>query len=527
MFNSSLLDSLIACVVVILVLSLMVQAIQTAVKKLLKLKSRQIEDSLVDLFQNSLDQLGHKDFADAKPQHANARWQPIRERFKTFVNKSPVLRLAFGDHPVDLATGAGVKPLYLSVCSAFQEVGRVTARGNLMFDSLAKEDLLKILDRVGVSKITPESADRVKALIAAIGAVPSEIDLLKSAVATAEGQLTEPATKATFADIKSLLLPVLDDVALAITGRKIDDDVLLGDVRKLGNAKTRIKQLLSEIEQKIQAQVDAANQATPANSAVAAALGPVMTAINAVNSRFTALAEQVEAALGQLRSRMTAVENWFDTIMQSFDERYTRGMKTWAILISLAVVVPLNANVFDLYKNVSTSAVLRDTLVRNGDKIVVDASKRGTSKQPMQTAATSGNPQTAQSAPAAATSATATPAQTDKTVQSIVKETQSVIEPYMKDYANFGFRPFGSCWNNWCKSSLRMEQGWSWPRWWRYRLHDLWHILGWISMALLLSVGAPFWEDTLESLFGVKTLLRDKSSTRNVEQQSGAGQPKP
>ena len=50
-------------------------------------------------------------------------------------------------------------------------------------------------------------------------------------------------------------------------------------------------------------------------------------------------------------------------------------------------------------------------------------------------------------------------------------------------------------------------------------------LLGWIIMALLLSVGAPFWQDALESLFGVKNLLRKRSDTKNVEDQGG--QPKP
>ena len=45
-------------------------------------------------------------------------------------------------------------------------------------------------------------------------------------------------------------------------------------------------------------------------------------------------------------------------------------------------------------------------------------------------------------------------------------------------------------------------------------------------MALLLSVGAPFWLDALESLFGIKNLLRKRSDTQNVEGQKG-GQPKP
>ena len=45
------LDNLIALVVVLLALSLVVQAVQAAVKKSFKLKSRQIEDSLAHLFQ--------------------------------------------------------------------------------------------------------------------------------------------------------------------------------------------------------------------------------------------------------------------------------------------------------------------------------------------------------------------------------------------------------------------------------------------------------------------------------------------
>ena len=35
-------------------------------------------------------------------------------------------------------------------------------------------------------------------------------------------------------------------------------------------------------------------------------------------------------------------------------------------------------------------------------------------------------------------------------------------------------------------------------------------IIGWAVMTMLLSVGAPFWQDTLEALFGLKNYLRKK-----------------
>jgi hypothetical protein len=52
-------------------------------------------------------------------------------------------------------------------------------------------------------------------------------------------------------------------------------------------------------------------------------------------------------------------------------------------------------------------------------------------------------------------------------------------------------------------------------------------LLGWFIMTMLLSVGAPFWQDVLESLFGLKNKLRKQTGTQNVETESGAGQPKP
>jgi len=48
---------------------------------------------------------------------------------------------------------------------------------------------------------------------------------------------------------------------------------------------------------------------------------------------------------------------------------------------------------------------------------------------------------------------------------------------------------------------------------------------GWTVMVMLLSVGAPFWQDALESLFGVKNLLRKKTDTKNVEDSGGQQKP--
>src|SRR5215813_13220558 len=54
-FNLTALDKLIAVVVVLLVLSLIVQSIQAAIKKFFRIKSLQLEQSLIHLFYYLLD----------------------------------------------------------------------------------------------------------------------------------------------------------------------------------------------------------------------------------------------------------------------------------------------------------------------------------------------------------------------------------------------------------------------------------------------------------------------------------------
>ena len=53
--NLGILNTVIAMVIVFLVLSLIVQSVQMFVKKILKLKSRQIVDSLEDLYEQAIE----------------------------------------------------------------------------------------------------------------------------------------------------------------------------------------------------------------------------------------------------------------------------------------------------------------------------------------------------------------------------------------------------------------------------------------------------------------------------------------
>jgi hypothetical protein len=232
------------------------------------------------------------------------------------------------------------------------------------------------------------------------------------------------------------------------------------------------------------------------------------------------------------------VETWFDTVMQGFDERYTRHMKTVALIVSFVVVILLNANFFNIYRNLADSDIKRAQIMQTGDALLArlkaqdaDAATHAKQSAPKPTA-------TAPAAPAASPKASPTPratsapaessspadTQSNEQLKEEIKKNAQQTEQYVNNYKGLGFTPL----RRQQVSDFLWSQGdWAGRPFQEKFAHGIRVLLGWTIMALLLSVGAPFWQDTLESLFGLKGLIRKKSGTKNVEKQSGQGQTKP
>lgn len=488
MFNSNTLDTVIAVVIVLLMLSLVVQSVQQALKKLLKIKSRQIEDSLVDLFEHVIGE---------KTAASGGLWGRL-------VQNSPFLRIFGGTHPAEY--NAKVKGLYDEVCKGFVQAGRVSQRGKLMLDSVAKSDLLKILESVAPAVLTPDFDERLTSargefeeLAAAVGSFrPSEFS---------EHLSVEAREK--LARMQGTLRPLIDDVRAYLRGEVVPGadassgdagggagsgggeaggkggtaaqgqgaapPALLKDVIKLNAIRLRdVSDLISEAQKAVEEQLALAEQ--DKNGAAAA------TALRAGADTLRSLASVVakfDRSVDQLLANLTKAETWFDTVMQSFEERYARSMRTWGIIISLAVVVLLNANFFDVYKNIAGNDTLRGNLLQMRD----DLAKR------YEESLARGDQAAAQN------------------LRQLYQDATKDVGGSAAAYTSLGFTPIWQC------SGTCFQGG---------VFHSL---IGWAVMALLLSAGAPFWQDTLESLFGLKNVLRKRSDTKNVEDKGG--QPKP
>jgi hypothetical protein len=451
MFNLDALDKLIAVVVALLVLSLIVQSIQAAIKKFFHIKSLQLEQSLIHLFHYLLDKDAIKSMQTASDR------APILRAFFSGVSK-----LIRGHSKPLPELDPQVSALYQAVIEEFIRAGRVSSRGKALFDSISKDELIKFIGLAPVSKLIehipiPEREN--------ISEVKDEIAGARKAVKELFIKHRELIEQTPLAEIREPMLAALSDVQQFLDLK--NNDLTLGDLSDsaLSAARKTLDALPDSIEETLlHLKGEAGAEAAQALRTLQKKLAPLSDELKAV------------IALPQKLSQiLVKVEAWYDTIMQSFDERYTRSMKSFSMTISFAVVALLNANLFDIYREISANESKRNLIVQSGEQI----SSR------------------LRELPAADSS------QINQTIQEWSKKSFEEIDQDVSLYTALGFS--GPRW---------IVDVWKNPHW-PTAQKGFETVAGWLITTMLLSVGAPFWQDALESLFGLKNFLRKKDSATN------------
>lgn len=523
------LDNLIAMVVVILALSLVVQAVQSAVKKVFKLKSRQIEDSLAHLFQFVID---NQSAAAVKPdeEKPSPLWATKWKGFKAVIEQSPFLRIFVRlPHPAEDKDYPDAGKLFNEVLNNFRAIGRTAFSTRPIFDSLSKGDLLKVIANIDPNKVDKDFSPKFA------GAVTEFRNLSAAFLAWEEwfngpefkpDTILSPDDKAKLAALQSKLRPLVSSLRLRLTGQTTTGQALQSltkDVAQLRAIKLDdVQSILDDVLANITNSAERAR--LDQNEPVAKGLTLLVAKLTPLSNAFASFRQTYNAVF----ANWVKLEESFDSVMQSFEERYTRGMKTAAIFISLFVVVFLNANFFNIYRQIATSDATREMVIQSRQG-VVDAIARNLP-------------------PAAPTPENESPeerktregrerADQEQTVQSWLRASREEIRDSADAFIGYGFQPLKwSDFTTWLdrlfhppdrimvidRAGNRREVS----PWWTARKDDVKTLLGWLIMMLLLSVGAPFWQDFLESLFGVKNVLRKRSDTKNIEQEPGTGQPR-
>lgn len=150
------------------------------------------------------------------------------------------------------------------------------------------------------------------------------------------------------------------------------------------------------------------------------------------------------------------VEDWFNEVMERASEWYASSIRIWLIYVGLTIAIVFNVDVISIYSNLSTNAALQEYLA--------DAATQFVETQPE---------------PKAIDSLTVNPdfyAAKDR-MNTLLNENIAAIRS-----------PLGIGWENV-----------QWPtenqyQWWMYKL------VGWLTTALAVSMGAKFWFDLLRQL---------------------------
>jgi hypothetical protein len=415
------LDNVVGVIVVILLLSMVVQSVQTFVKKLSNFKSKQIGKSLESLFE--------KASGSAPPQGA--------------------------------ATAQGV-------LDHFAEMGRVTALNRNAVESISKADLTKVVTTIEGSAMLPQKTkDVLASVLKSAQEAQSAIDALVNTPMPSEaiGKLAELRTE---------IAPLLTHVGQVIDQEgKLKAELIVGDVIALRDYATgSVVKLAAELH----GWVANTAAAAPANAVLQEAAVAARTLSNATSN----LHAHISAFGARLRERIDAIEAWYDPIMQGFEERYARHMKTWAFIIAAVITVLVDANLPRLYKRMATDEVSKQRVMAEAQTVqqrYVDqiAKAREDNNQPL--------------------------------LHELTSRLNDELDEATASYPALGLE------------LLDIEAFWNRTT----ALEKLKIVMGWLLMSFLLSLGAPFWHDILQSLFGLKNFLRGKTETRNVEQQPGAG----
>lgn len=185
--------------------------------------------------------------------------------------------------------------------------------------------------------------------------------------------------------------------------------------------------------------------------------------------------EQTEEAL---KSHLERLGQWFDTIMAGVNERYSRGMRWMAIGMSLVLVIIFNANTFDIYRRLLSDQVYREMLNRYAVTLEKPAGQ-----------VTGGGAGTGETPSAEPAGTPEDPAPDDPAGQAAaLSKEMEILRQRLAQPSLLGLRLIDR--------KVFQEN------------HPLEVILGWLIMTALVGMGAPFWEDILESVLGLKNFLR-------------------
>jgi len=186
---------------------------------------------------------------------------------------------------------------------------------------------------------------------------------------------------------------------------------------------------------------------------------------------------------GDLVAFRQKVEEWYNEVMERASEWYVSNVRSWLMGVGFVIAVVFNVDVIGIYTNLSANAAMRDYLANAATQFV--------EKQPA--------PQTVDSV----------------VVNPDFYAARARFDTLLHENIAAIRSPLGIGWEN--TQWPTEEKG----RWWLYKL------LGWVTTALAISLGAKFWYDLLRQLVNFRGSSSSSKAAANTTDGTAASPPAP
>jgi hypothetical protein len=270
----------------------------------------------------------------------------------------------------------------------------------------------------------------------------------------------------------------------------------------------------------------------------AAALGKSMEALDLADAeKLLQLAPEIQksfpddaAKADEIISRLTIpveelsghIHQWFDSVMQRTSQRFATQTRLWTVLFSVALAFGLHLDAFKLFTQLSSDAVLRERLVASADalskkaddilastngtdEVYVTAMKQLISSQPV---ALKGLPQ-----PAGFTNLDEGKAWLDDHLKAInITDAAKWLQSYEDMVPQAPLRSAAENLRSILDNKLTLALV---PDPYPQPFYNYWtpswlHFWGVAASAVLLSLGAPFWFNTLKDLSNLRSSVANE-----------------
>lgn len=205
--------------------------------------------------------------------------------------------------------------------------------------------------------------------------------------------------------------------------------------------------------------------------------------------------DEAECTLKRIADR---TKEWYPLAMEPVDDRYRRRMRAYALLSSAIVVLGLNADAWTLLQRARTDPAFQAAVA--ADAIRLDSLSQRVERERAAVQAEL-NGLTAGGTGDVATRSPADTLTAPSRAQALLSTSDSLRRELARVVGRDNSVLFGTI------GAFR----WGDPTWW----------VGIVASILLVSLGAPFWHDVLEAVFGWKTKIRAqaKAATSDVPEE--------